>query len=117
MNPFVGGALQTANLKIDISTLTASEVDGDGNLIPGVLFQADGTRAGSAANQKAYGASIAPIKVAASNVNLAANTNDLMIAVGTHGLINQDIVNSNLGRPYSANELAAFDGGLKVTPT
>lgn len=104
-NPFIS-LTGTVNLLIDVSTLTTAEVDPDGWLKPGVPFFTDGDLVSTA--EPVYGCSIAPVKLsnADTNANLATDP-DVMIAVG-FGVINRDIAEDNLGRAYSATELADF---------
>jgi hypothetical protein len=58
-----------------------------------------------------WGVTIEAVKIvpnAPTNVTLAANTSDPLIAVARMGMINRDIAEDNLGRAYTADELAAF---------
>jgi hypothetical protein len=116
-NPFVGAIEHRDVVKVDISGLTTDEVDSLGYLKPGVPF----TKAGILVTTgNVYGVSIEAIKIAADNASatLAAAT-DCFVALGTHGLINRDIVEDNLGRVLTAAEIAGMaDGGaLKLTRT
>lgn len=106
--PFVGPVNHTHALRIDVSTLTDAEVDGNGYLRPGVPFQASGALISGAA-QVVFGVNLAPVKIAADNAaaTLAAAA-DVDVAVATIGQVNQDAVEDLLGRALSANELAAF---------
>lgn len=116
-NPFVGSPGPTTNLKIDVSTLTTAEVDTDGYLKPGVPFQSTGALV-SGASQVIHGVTMEPIKIADGNTALAGDTSDPIIGVVTSGLINRDLAEDNLGRAYSANEIAALAaGGFKLTTT
>ncbi len=102
-NPFIS-LTGTVNLLIDVSTLTIAEVDADGYLKPGVPFFTDGDLV--AAAEPVYGCSIAPVRIAETNTTLATDP-DILIAVG-FGVINRDIGEDNLGRVYSATEIADF---------
>ena len=118
-NPFIGAPGPVVNFKVDVSTLTAAEVDDGGYLKPGVPFQANGALV-TAAGQSVYGVTLEALRLSGrrDNANLAADTNDTMIAVATSGTINRDFAESVLGRPYTANELAALLAGLfKLTTT
>ncbi len=118
-NPFVGAPGPVVNLKVDVSTLTAAEVDANGYLKPGVPLQSNGALV-SAPNQVAYGVTVEEQRLSGrrDNANLAADTNDTMIAVATSGTINRDFAESMLGRPYTANEQLALAVGLfKLTTT
>ncbi len=115
----VGAVLGMTHIKLDVSTLTAAEVDSHGYLKPGVPLQKDGTLV-SGAGQSVYAITIEANKIRQDNVGLAADTTDPPIAVCTLGLVNLDIVEDNLGRALTANELAAFTGGgcrLQLTTT
>jgi hypothetical protein len=111
-HPFIGDVLGLQQVVVDISELTTAEVDADGYLKPGVPFKKDGTLAdGSgfiyAVNpepQYIYHATIPP-----TDVSLAADTRTLPLGMGTIGEVNRDIIEDNLGRALTANELTAFD--------
>jgi hypothetical protein len=116
-NPWVGAIEHRDVVKVDISGLTTDEVDSLGYLKPGVPF----TKAGILVTTgNVYGVTIEAIKIAADNASatLAAAT-DCFVALGTHGLINRDIAEDNLGRAYTAAEIAGMaDGGaIKLTRT
>lgn len=93
---------------IVVSGLTANEVDGDGYLIPGVPFSRAGVLVGAAV--PVYGVSIEPIKVAKSNSGTdltAAGT--VQVTLQVIGIVNRKIAEDNMGRAYTANEIAGFD--------
>jgi hypothetical protein len=124
-NPMVGPVNHFVHKKIDLSGLTDEEVDADGYLKPGVLLKE------SAGLLVIIGAAAGiplvvtePTKLAvtvpANDTTLAAETGDHLIAVATHGVINQDIAADNIGRVYTANELASIvlaGSNLSVTGT
>lgn len=117
-HPFVGpGAQYTDVVKVDISGLTSNEVDADGYLKPGVPLNKSGVLVSSGV---VYGVTLEPIKIAADNesATLAAAT-DCFVALGTHGVVNRDIMEDNLGRVLTAAEIAgmADDGAIKLTRT
>ena len=115
----VGAVLGMTHIKLDVSTLTAAEIDANGYSKPGIPLQKDGTLV-SGAGQSVYGITIEASKFRVDNTGLAADVTDPIIAVCTSGLVNLDIVEDNLGRALSANELAAFTGGgcrLQLTTT
>lgn len=110
--PVMIGPYNVTNLLIDVSTLTTAEVDSKGYLKPGTVFQlsSDTGILISAGSQTIFGVSIEPVlinKASGSNSTLSTDP-DIIIAVATNGLVNRDIAEDNLGRAYSANELAAF---------
>jgi hypothetical protein len=110
-DPFVGPVNHTAQIKIDVSTLTTAEVDAQGYLKPGVAFQKNGALVSASSGQFVYGVTVAPVRIVApnpSNTTLGADTSDPFIAVATIAQINRDIAEDNLGRAYNANELTAF---------
>lgn len=115
----VGDPDGMTHIKLDVSTLTTDEVDANGNLKPGVLLQANGALV-TAAGQSGYGVTIEASKILTGNTALATDTSDPVIAVCTNGLVNRDIVEDNLGRALSANEVAAYAAGgcrLQLTTT
>jgi hypothetical protein len=110
-SPFVGPVQHTDHIKLDVSTLTIAEVDQFGYLKPGVPLRQNGALVSANSGQFIYGVPIEPIKIVAENptdVSLAADTSDPLIAVGVIGVLNRDIIEDNLGRAVSANELLAF---------
>lgn len=116
--PFVGEVNQVDHVKLDVSGMTTAEVDADGYLKPGVPLKINGTLVGS--GEIVHGVTIEAVKIATNNSGLASDTSDPLVAVCTHGLINRDIVEDNLGRALTADELAAFNAAgshIKVTST
>lgn len=119
-SPFIDGPRDVEEAKVDISGMTyadgsGGEVDADGYLIPGVplklsgglLVLCDGT-----SGESVYGVVVAPVKVpgvtrVAADADLDALT-DFPVAVARGGLVNRDMGEDNMGRAYSANEIAAF---------
>ncbi len=106
---FVGEILATDVVNVVVTGLTASELDPKGYLKPGVPFSKVGALVG--AGVFAYGVTIESTKVAASNssADIAAVTTAFPVAVGTFGTVNRDIAEDNLGRTYTAAEVAGFD--------
>ena len=107
-NPFVGPVDHPAHIKVDISGLTDDEIDANGYLKPGVPLKENGTLVGSA--EPVFGVTIEAIKILPDNASatIAAGV-DCFVAVGTLGQINQDIAEDNLGRAYTAAEIAGFN--------
>lgn len=107
--PFVGpGAQYTDVVKIDISDLTDNEVDTYGYLKPGVPLAKDGNLIGSGV--PVWGVTLESIKIAASNVAAVLDAaTDCFVAVGTVGVVNRDIMEDNLGRALTSDEIAGFD--------
>lgn len=108
---FVGDILGTDVVNVDISDLTTYEVDADGYLKPGVPFSKSGDLVGSTV--PVWGVTIEPIKlnhatIPPTNTSLAADTGTFPVAVG-FGLCNRDIMEDNLGRALTADEIAGFD--------
>lgn len=104
---FVGEIGGTDVVKVDISDLSSYEVDSDGYLKPGVPFMKDGNPVGSSG--VVWGVTIEPIKITTGNTDtiLDAET-DCFVTVG-FGLCNRDVMEDNLGRALTADEIAGFD--------
>jgi type 1 fimbria pilin len=99
------------SVNADISDLTTNEVDENGELKPGVPFKVDGTLCDGTAGEYVFGVVIEPTKIVdpnPTNVSLAANTGAVPVAVGVIGIAQRDVIEDNLGRALSANEIAAF---------
>lgn len=108
---FVGEIQGTDMVKVDISDLTTKEVDADGYIKPGVPLDKSGNLVGSAV--AVWGVTIEAIKlnhatIPPTDVSLAADTGTSAVAVG-FGLCNRDIMEDNLGRALTADEIAGFD--------
>lgn len=86
--------------------------DGGTDFVAGDQFTITVTvTAGGTANATVYGVTAEAIKIVdagPTNTTLLADTSDPLIAVATAGLINRDIAEDNLGRAYTAAELAGF---------
>lgn len=108
--PFVGpGAEYTDVVQVDISDLTTKEVDTFGYLKPGVPFAKAGDLVGSGI--PVYGVSLESIRIITytpTDALLAADTGTVAVAVGTVGVVNRDIMEDNLGRALTADEIAGF---------
>jgi len=124
-HPFVGKVLGLQQVVVDISTLTTDEVDADGFLKPGVPFQKDGTLVSAGSGQFVYAVNPEPIDlhlatVPPTNTTLGNDTRTYPVGMGTIGEVNRDIIEDNLGRAISANELTAFNAAgsmIHVTNT
>jgi len=113
-NPFIGPVQHPANILVDVSNLTANEVDSKGYLKPGVPLTKAGVRVAAGF---VFGVTIEATRIAEDNTDLA-NTPDTFVAVETSGLINRDIVEDILGRALTAAEIAGFDAaGSKLALT
>lgn len=117
-NVFIGGVNHPAQIKVDVSQLTIAEVDQFGYLKPGVPLTKAGILVG-ASPAFVYGVTIEAQKIVPDNptdVSLAAVTVDPIITVNTVGHVNRDIAEDNLGRAYTADEIAGFDAaGSKIS--
>jgi len=107
-NPFVGPINHTLHVKLDVSGMTTAEVDAYGYLKPGVPLTEAGTLVTSGA---VHGVTVEAVKIVAANptnVTLAADTSDPLVAVANIGIVNRDIAEDNLGRAYTGAEVAGF---------
>lgn len=116
-NPFIGGVDHPAQIKVDVSGLTTDEVDQYGYLKPGVPLAKTGILVG-ASPAFVYGVTFEAQKIVPNNPTnetLAAVTADPIITVNTVGHINRDVLEDNLGRALTADEIAGFDrAGSKI---
>ena len=108
---FLGEILAMEQVLVDVSELTTDEVDADGWLKPGVMFKQDGTQCdGSGA---LYAVNPEPQNlhldtVPPTNTSLGNDTKTYPLGMGTMGTVNRDVIEDNLGRALTANELTAF---------
>jgi hypothetical protein len=120
-SPFIGPIDHTVHAKVDVSTLLidgayGAQVDLKGYLKPGTPFKLvsgaavplDGTADEFVHGCVVEATQIVPSSPTVTNAILAAVTIDPFIALATHGVINRDILEDNLGRALHANEVAAF---------
>jgi hypothetical protein len=110
-NPFVGPVDHPAHVKVDISGLTDDEVDAKGYLKPGVPLKENGTLVGSA--EAVFGVVIEAVKLPlavlpATTSSLGSETGDCFVAVATIGQVNRDIIEDNLGRALTSDEVTGF---------
>ncbi len=104
---FVGEIQGTDVVKVDLSDLSDEEVDADGYIKPGVPLAKDGNIIGSGV--PVWGVTIEAIKVATGGTDAILDAaTDCFVAVG-FGLCNRDVMEDNLGRALSADEIAGFD--------
>lgn len=108
---FLGEILAMEQVLVDVSELTTDEVDADGWLKPGVPFKQDGTLAdGSgciyAVNPEPQDLMLDTIPP--TNTSLGNDTKTFPLGMGTMGTVNRDVIEDNLGRALTANELTAF---------
>lgn len=116
-NPFIGGVDHPAQIKVDVSGLTTDEVDQFGYLKPGVPLAKTGILVGGSP-AFVYGVTFEAQKIvpaSPTNDTLAAVTADPIITVNTVGHVNRDVIEDNLGRALTSNEIAGFDAaGSKI---
>lgn len=108
---FIGEILAMEQVLIDVSELTTDEVDADGWLKPGVPFKQDGTLADGSGHIYAVNPEPQDLQLATvppTNGTLSADTKTFPLGMGTMGTVNRDIIEDNLGRALTANELTAF---------
>lgn len=111
--PFVGPVNHTAQIAVNITVLTATEVDSQGFLIPGVPLSAAGALIGAAT--AVFGVVPEPLDVlhitAYSTLTWAAAlaaAGTQQLAVGIIGAVNRKIIEDNRGVVLTANEIAGF---------
>lgn len=111
--PVVGPANHTAQISVDITLLTANEVDSQGFLKPGVPFAANGILVGAAV--PVFGIVPEPLDVlhippftTLTFAAALAAAGVQQLAVVTIGQVNRKIIEDNLGRVLTANEIAGF---------
>lgn len=110
-NPFVGSIDHMLQVVVDISELTDDLVDADGYLKPGAMFKSDGTQPDGSGFIYAINPEPQNIRHATippTDASLAADTGTIPLGMAAAGMVNRDIVEDNLGRALTANELAAF---------
>ena len=108
---FVGKIMGTDVVQVDISDLTTKEVDQDGFIKPGVPLMKTGDIVG--ASGVVWGVTIEATKlihatIPPTDASLLADVGTSPVVVG-FGLCNRDIMEDNLGRALTANEIAGFD--------
>lgn len=108
-HPFRGKVDHTDQIAVDITALTDDEVDEKGYIKPGVPLRQNGTLVGGG-GQVIHGVVLEAIKVADSNSaeDLAAASDAFELAIGTIGQVSRAVIEDNLERALTANELAAF---------
>lgn len=111
-NPILPGTVKgMLQVVVDISELTTAEVDADGFLKPGVMFKSDGTQPDGSGFVYAINPepiSIGHATIPPTDASLLADTATIPIGMVTGGVVNRDIVEDNLGRSMTGNELAAI---------
>lgn len=108
---FLGEILAMEQVLVDVSELTTAEVDADGWLKPGVPFKQDGTLADGSGHIYAVNPEPQDLMLSTippTDVSLAADTKTFPLGMGTMGIVNRDVIEDNLGRALTANELTAF---------
>ncbi len=112
LDVFMGDLDNVDTALLDVSTLTAAEVDSYGWVKPGVPLQLTGGNLAliTAANQTVYTVTPSPIQLRGryDNANLAADTRDIHAQAPTTGAVQRKAMEKNLGRVLSANEIAGF---------
>lgn len=108
-SPFVGPMNHPGTVRLDVSALSTDEVDAKGYLKPGVPLKSGGVLLDGTVGEYVWGVNIEATKVAESNAagDLAAAV-DRDVTLGLIGVVNRDIIEDNLGRALTANEIAGF---------
>lgn len=113
---FVGPVDHTETITVDVSSLTNAEVDAKGFIKPGTPLTAAGALLDE--DDAVYGVVIEPVKVHTSNSGLSSVTDDVPVTLAKIGQLNRDLAEDNLGRAFSADELAGFAAsGIVLTQT
>jgi hypothetical protein len=94
---FVGPVDHTEAIPVTVADVS-SLVDDNNFLIPGTPLTADGEPIDD--GDAVYGVVMEPVKAAGTSLH---------VTVARIGLVNRDIVEDNLGRALTADELAGFD--------
>lgn len=111
-NPFVGPTLFPSQIAVVLTGFTNAEIDSLGYLKPGTPIEADGTLV-AAPGGKIHGVVPEAIKVANGNAAgdiSGAGTQQLTVI--TIGQVNKKIIEDNLGRVLTADEISAFGSSL-----
>lgn len=129
-SPILGPCDHTFHAKLDVSTLTASgaaaQVDAKGFLVPGAVFKLvagvavplDATSGEYVEGVVVEAIDLGLATIPPTNTSLGLVTTDPFIALGTLCMVQRDIAEDNLGRAYSAAEVAGFvTAGSKVQLT
>lgn len=119
-NPFVGEAEYPAQIAVNISALTADEIDTYGFLKPGIPLNKAGALVGAGPDY-VYGVTPEPLDVlhlfygGPDWATRLAAVGSIQLNVITIGQVNRGIIEDNLGRVLTANELAGFTAaGSKI---
>lgn len=107
-SPFRGTVNHTAQIAVNLTALTNAEIDAKGYLKPGLPLSAAGALVGAAV--PVFGVTIEAIKVANGNAaaDIAAASAAYQLTVATIGQVSRPVMEANLGRVLSANEIAGF---------
>lgn len=108
-SPFVGEPKDILHVKVDVSGLSANEVDTEGYLKPGVPLTIAGALIG-ASNTARVGVTVEAAKIVPAGTTLSGVTSDPFVAVAFTAAVNRDIMEDNLGRALTANEIAGLNG-------
>jgi hypothetical protein len=109
-NVFIGRVDHPSHVKLAAGAFTVDTVDSDGWLKPGIPLTKVGVLPIDATTL-IYGCTIEEMKVGDGNSVdqlAAAAARGLFAVVNTIGLVNRDLLETNLGRALSAGELLAF---------
>lgn len=111
--PFLGNIDERLSERLDVSSLfNTGLVDANGYLIPGspLRLVAQELVPVSGASQKVRGLTFEAVKVAKSNSETDLNNaDDVDVVVAVIGTVDRAIVENNLGRVLSANEVSAIE--------
>lgn len=119
--PIIGGIDERLSVQLDVSTLDGTGlVSDDGYLKPGAVLRNNAKVLNpiTATAQVALGVTFEEVKVAKSNstADLGAAT-DIPVVIAVSATIDRAIVENNLGRVLTADELTALGNNDRLTLT
>lgn len=115
-DPFVGRADHSVQILIDVSGLTTDEVDAKGYLKTGTPFRENGLLI-SGASQYVFGVTRETVRVGfylgnyGNSSTILDGATDVQIALFTIGQVDKGMIEDNLGRTLTENEVDGFESG------
>lgn len=120
--PFIGDISERLSERLDISELHDTDfVDSDGYLIPGTPFRLNGSQnlvPIDGADQEVRGITLEAVKVAESDSETDLDAaDDFDVVIVTAGTVDRAIVEGNIGRSLSTNEIDAINEAKRLVLT